>query len=205
MTRIQPATTARNLAGLAGALALAWSSFGLAQHHRGPQFPISIADARAEVNARFDALDADGDGLVSRAEFMNAPVMGRGPGMHTDGKGPAIMMIERHKGPRAEEAQNAWAAKREAMEAEVFKRLDKDGDGKISEEEFDGQAMAEARREIMLERMFDRLDGDGNGTLTREDMGAWVDQLAAMDADDDGTVTREEARAHRQARRNADG
>jgi Ca2+-binding EF-hand superfamily protein len=216
MTRFLPHPTTRRITAIAGAavfagtLALSWSAQTLADQKHGPEFPISIAEARAAFDARFDALDADGDGVISRSEFMDAPAAARHGGWAHHGKrGPGMRLHGRKGGEHTlvadeggnDERRDAWEAKRAELDAQVFARLDTDGDGQLSEDEFGARELREARREMVQERMFDRLDRDGSGTLSRAELGVWLNRLEAMDADADGTVTREEARAHRQARR----
>ncbi|MEB3300177.1 MAG: hypothetical protein VKO21_11920 [Candidatus Sericytochromatia bacterium] len=83
----------------------------------------------------------------------------------------------------------------EAGEAKRFKRfrkMDADGDGKVSEAEF--VAFREMRAAI---RQFKDYDQDGDKVLTAGELPA--DQLAAADGDQDGKVTREEWLAFRQS------
>ncbi|MFN3615719.1 MAG: EF-hand domain-containing protein, partial [Rubrimonas sp.] len=103
----------------------------------------------------------------------------------------------------------------------MFERMDQDGDGAISREEFEAaapmariRAMAEqtpldrdafaaemaADAAARAARMFERLDRDGDGLLSAEELAPRrPERRAAMfdriDADGDGVVTREEAEA----------
>ena len=106
-------------------------------------------------------------------------------------------------------------------------RLDSDGDGRVSREEFQsgdvggrGRGLAKAdtdgdgavsRDEIQAalndetskraERMvgaFDEMDSDGNGVVTREEMADGA--FSRLDTDGDGYVTEEEARAMHERR-----
>lgn len=72
---------------------------------------------------------------------------------------------------------------------ERMQRMDTDGDGAISREEFTGPV-----------RIFDRLDADGDGAITQEEFGGKVkedqvpgeDHFAAMDGNGDGRITSDE-------------
>lgn len=162
---------------------------------RGPQFPLSVAEAQNRAEARFQELDSDGNGEISPAEFAAAPrTLRHGPG-HRHPRG--------HGGKRW--GDGAPAGDAEALDDALFTELDTDGDGLLARSEFDTRAMHEARRDAGRERLFSHLDKDGSGGLSRgelPDPSQWVE---AMDSDDDGTVTREEARAYRHARHEQNG
>jgi hypothetical protein len=62
-----------------------------------------------------------------------------------------------------------------AQRAEMMiKRLDKDGDGKLSKEEFAAGPMAERFKDEpeRLDRVFGALDKDGDGKLSKEELAA---------------------------------
>ncbi|MEQ8486640.1 MAG: EF-hand domain-containing protein [Pseudomonadales bacterium] len=206
--RTRAARRLRQAMLVGGALAVSMAALA-GSHHGGPEFPISIADARAKAEARFEAVDQDGDGAISRAEFDAAPPPdGRGhhpwhrggwkhgPGHHRHQDGMAA-----DADPASREQRRAeWQARREAAEAELFAALDTDGDGKLSAAEFDTGRMKEARRDARRERAFARLDRNGDGMLSRDELPDPVARLEAMDADGDGLVSQAEAEAARQAR-----
>jgi Ca2+-binding EF-hand superfamily protein len=201
---IRPYFFSRRLPVIAGALTLAaLPALALGHEHRHAKFPIDIAEARAAADAAFTALDADGDGVVSRNEFLEAAdLQGIWPG-----HGKRLHGLHRMHGrgdaePRAE-ARGQWRERRDAMDEALFERLDVDGDGRLSADEFGSEEIRQARSEIKRERLFERLDRSGSGTLSRDEFGWWVDRLEAMDADGDGVVTHEEAQTHRRARSGA--
>jgi Ca2+-binding EF-hand superfamily protein len=183
------------------------------RHHRmRNMFPIDISAAEARVAERFDALDTDADGKVTREEFA----AGGPPG---PGGGPLFFHAMRHAGdapppPPAEgDAETdvmmtapdeiagtppfgeAFQARLGENDPEIFRRLDADGDGKLAENEFGMQKVHEAMRSVMQDSIFTRFDKDADGTLTRQEMPDVTARLRAMDKDGDGSVTREEARA----------
>lgn len=208
MTRFTRYADARFLTAIVGAAALSWSAVSLADHHRS-KFPISIAEAEVAAEARFAEMDTDGDGQISRSEFAQAPMQRHHGGwsqrhkLGVEGAGSGHGSAHR-RGPEGHTTEQREAM-REAMDAELFERLDEDGDGQLSEAEFSAGAVNSARHEMLRERLFDRLDKDGSGTLTRAELPNPVDRLKAMDADGDGIVTQEEARAFYRARRDSDG
>ncbi|HEX7037662.1 MAG TPA: hypothetical protein VF210_17970 [Pseudomonadales bacterium] len=184
---------ARRIAVLAAAVGLGFGAVTLA--HARPEFPISLSDVEKRIEERFQALDTDGNGEISAEEYAAAPA--RTPhGFHhrLHRKGP---------GDRGERPMTHRRAQQD-FEAAAFDRLDTDGDGLLSREEFDGRKLRAARRAEMRERLFARLDADGSGGLSRDELPDPSRRLAAMDADGDGMVTRAEAHAYRQARADAE-
>lgn len=172
-------------AALAGALTLLATAPALAGGAR-PEFPISLAEAGERAEARFAALDTDGNGEISPAELEAAPRDAWGAFHHRPGG---------HRGADAIRERD-----RETLDAAMFDELDSDGDGMLSREEFSPQRLREARRSTVRSRMFEHLDADASGGLSREELPGMIRHLQAMDSDGDGSVSREEARAYRAQR-----
>lgn len=106
---------------------------------------VSLEEARAPQKPRFNETDTDGDGFVSVEEASTA----------FNDQVPAEMLE---------------AMKERGMPdpGETFvKNLDKDGDGKISPEEFE-QPTVES---------FERMDADGDGFATKEEAAAFFEQM----------------------------
>lgn len=144
----------------ASALALTGASVALADDHRGMHKP-----------------DADGDGVVTRAEMQThgAALFAR---MDADGNG----RIE--------------AADRAARQAERFARLDTDGSGEVTRAEMD--AHHEARKARMEAR---RTGPDGQRLdygVERADRRG--ERFARLDTDNSGGLSQAELQAGREAR-----
>ncbi|QQA43649.1 EF-hand domain-containing protein [Pelagovum pacificum] len=99
----------------------------------------------------FESLDTDGDGQLSEAE-LRAPVQERFDAADTDGDGTltAEEMTAAAEAMRAERQQQ--------MVARMISRLDANGDGVLSVEEF--------RMPAPRPTMFSRLDTDENGAIS---------------------------------------
>jgi Ca2+-binding EF-hand superfamily protein len=138
---------------------------------------IDAEDRQARQRARFDQLDSDGDGSISFAEFqsghadMGGMGMGQGrggmqghqgmqggqhgqmqgqrgmqPGQHGQMQGHAGMMAGMHRGMVGGMAG-------------MMSNADSDGDGAISQAEFEAAAMAH----------FDSMDADNDGTVSADE------------------------------------
>lgn len=147
---------------------------------RGGQ--ITRAQFLAGAEARFDRLDANRDGVLSRAErragFRAMRPMMRGqdmaPGMRRGGMGGRMMaQLDSDGDGRISRAENdAQAAKR-------FDTLDANKDGRIDAAERGGG----------MGRMLDRLDTDGDGVVTHAEYDAATKaRFDRMDTNHDGFV-----------------
>lgn len=156
---------------------------------------------------RFKALDKDGDGKVSKAEFTGPPA--RFAQLDTDRDG----FITR----REAEAPGRSAAAGGGALAARLKSMDKNGDGRISRDEFTGPAprfdkidadhdgfatLPEFRQftaraavpgQAALAR-FEAIDKDKDGKLSREEFPGPKPLFDRLDADQDGSLTRTELR-----------
>lgn len=180
---------------------------------RSAATPIDLSEAKAKEEARFQVIDADGDGLVSAEEFAAADPRQLMAGLSAGGElGEARRRMtaerrsvahervravkERHQ---AEHEGRDRVARREARQRaerrEAFETADTDDDGQLSTEEYEHlPAKVEAERR---QRMFARLDANGDGSLTPDEFPSVVNRLEMLDADGDGLVTRDEMRAAR--------
>lgn len=161
------------------------------------------------------AMDTDGDGKVSKAEFLAFQPKGR-HAVAADAnvtreefmkRGP--QRGERHAHAHAHAGKGDQkpadrAARREERRAEMFKAFDKDGNGSISREEFmafEGPRMGQPRHHrVSAERMqerraeaFKRLDANNDGVLSPAERQASREAMfTRLDRNGDGFVTADE-------------
>jgi Ca2+-binding EF-hand superfamily protein len=91
----------------------------------------------------------------------------------------------------------------DAQSQAMFKRLDKNGDGKIEAAELPQRHWTQ-----MGSRMFDKMDTNGDGKVTKAEFTAANDQLfQKLDVNGDGVITKDEMTAaqHHGKRKPADG
>ncbi len=180
----------------------------LAAERQRIEFPIDLAELKAEAEARFAAADSDADGMISADEFaaMDRSAMTaalprgdrldkRGKRRGRDGRG------SRAGGPRpnfeAQDANGDGSISQDEFarpQSDLFARADADGDGALSEDEYRGlrEAGREMMRERAQERTFARLDDNGDSVLTPDEFSSRHARLAALDADGDGQISRDE-------------
>ena len=93
----------------------------------------------------FSAIDANGDGVVTKDEF-NGAELGR-------------IIREAMRDAMQKAGLGGRGGEGKAKGAEAFKRMDKDGDGKLSRDEFPRP------------QVFDKIDKDADGFLDQEELG----------------------------------
>jgi Ca2+-binding EF-hand superfamily protein len=111
------------------------------------------AQMRERSGMSLDRADANGDGVIARAEFMNA----RAEQFASRDRNNDGFIDERNLGRRAAGRERVA----QAMSA-MRNQLDSDGDGKVAKREFvDGGG-----------KLFDRADADKSGTLDKNEIEA---------------------------------
>jgi Ca2+-binding EF-hand superfamily protein len=119
-----------------------------------PKAAANPAGAGAQPGARIMAMDKDGDGKVSKAEFAGMPAMF--DRLDTDKDG-ALTKDEAAKAPQ--------------LMTEFLRAMDTDGDGKISRDEFRGQP-----------ERFDQLDANKDGFVSFDEIRNTAPPAAAKKA-----------------------
>ena len=125
--------------GLSAATSLVFAD-GPGGHHRGAMME------------RLKAADTNGDGMISREEAAALPMVAKNFDQIDANRDGQVTFDE-------------LRAFHEQQRAEHWKRLDTDGDGRISRQE----AQANAPR---LAERFDKLDTNGDGFLTPDELRA---------------------------------
>lgn len=160
----------------AGAFGLVLAGAALAaphgQHARfDPAASVTRADTLAMANARFGRIDANKDGMIDAAEMAahrEKMQEWRAKRMAARADAPAAAddaaKAERRArwAKRAEERAANGAGKAEGKRGNWFARLDSDGDGMISRDEFTAPAL----------KRFDRADANSDGIVTPEERAA---------------------------------
>lgn len=116
-------------------------------------FPVYAAAHGKDGQSKFDKLDADSNGTISREEFD-----AHRASMFSKADADANGSLNAEEMERLHDLRHA--ERRAAMHARMMSRLDKDGDGEISQAELN----------VMAEKRFSRMDADGDGALTKDEM-----------------------------------
>ena len=115
-------------------------------------------------------LDTNGDGSISKAEFLAGERAQKDPeraakafeAMDSDNDG------QLSTNDFAQRRQGGGNDRKRPNPAEIFKHLDKDGNGSISKQEFLSGERAQKNPE-MAGKMFDKLDADSSGDISRDE------------------------------------
>ena len=158
---------------------------------------VTFAEFEAIAVARFDAMDADFDGVLTQGERDSFREGNRDrrrdarfERMDRDGDG--VLSLEE---------MNSADTRRERFRERIRARVDTDGDGTVS------PAEREAARDRFRARRgdraaFPRFDQDGDGLVTRFEYATATQALfERMDANGDGVLTQGEGRKKRKRRR----
>lgn len=133
---------------------------------------VSRADVQAKAKARFAAIDADKDGVVTAAD------------------------IARHR----ETMTTEEAARRRARREQLFTALDSDRNGQLSQAEFAAPRAGGDDGDMRGDHRRGRGRHGGGPTGMRDGRGERGDWIARADADKDGRLTLAEASAQALAR-----
>lgn len=136
---------------------------------------ISVSEMESQEVSRFDEMDANQDGLLSMEEmkqFFEAKKAEREanrpprPELTDEQKAELEKKFEGKKRPPrpelTEEQKAEMKAKMEARMAKMFSKVDTDGDGQLSREEFATKAS----------ERFAKLDANDDGVVTKEEFKA---------------------------------
>ncbi len=155
-------------------------------HAGSKHFPISIADAQAKADQRFEKIDVDANGAVDLAEFENAKL-------------PRHSNKRKHRRGKHAAGKMGTGKMKDATTTELFAILDQDNSGQIDADEF-LQHSRKNQKLAMRRAAFKHLDANGDGNLTADELPARIKYLRKADTDGDGMVSREEIRAAHAAR-----
>tara|TARA_R100000900_G_scaffold140962_1_gene121741 strand:- start:297 stop:812 length:516 start_codon:yes stop_codon:yes gene_type:complete len=146
-------------ASIAAIAALALPMIAIAQPgdgHRGKGYH----GPRGDMTAMIAEIDTNGDGNLSKEE-VDAHRAAKFAEVDANGDG-AVTQAEMEAHHEAERAKRMAE-----MKAKMFAKLDTDGNGTISAEEFNSREHPG----------FDKADADGDGTVTKEEMDAMRDKM----------------------------
>ncbi|MGW7052645.1 EF-hand domain-containing protein [Streptomyces sp. NPDC054887] len=143
-------------------------------------------DVMAARNRVFGMLDVDGDGVISRQEYLVRP--------------------DRAAAKLGRDMNDPLVSVARTLHERVFASMDANGDGQVTFEEYAAWAGAQTFDDVCrdaLGSLFDLADTDGDGMLDRtefarlrEVLGNAADNAAtafdALDTDGDGRISRDE-------------
>ncbi len=152
-------------------------------------------------------LDADGDGVISQQEARTSDALSanfddidtnRSGGISPNEYKAANMQVAGLSFNEVDINRDGVISKREAEAMpislkEAFGSVDADGDGNVSEEEYNA-----ARVNLLKEVHFGDIDSDGDGVLDEQetkDTPALSESFKRVDTDEDGLVSEDEFKA----------
>lgn len=138
--------------------------------HKGPSK--RGGGKRHGMKMAFERYDSNQDGVITQEE-VDAVVVERFGELAGDDN---TITLDQYR--------EAWMERSSDRQVRAFQRLDRDGDGSVTQAEYDNAS----------ERMFNRLDRDGNGELTRVTRDA--DKSAKRSGDRDGKKSAQRSGGH---------
>jgi len=148
---------------------------------------VNMAEFETAAAKRFERMDADGSGELSREEFREH-IRNR----RHERKQKHFERMDTNGNGSVERAE--FFAHKQARAERKFARMDKNGDGSVSKQEHSTCKKGKHHKK----RMFKRMDGDGNGQVSRaESLAAWTNWFKRIDANSDQVVSADEVKGYR--------
>ena len=144
---------------------------------------VTIEEFQGSSKTRFERIDADNNGVISKEEFANY-MQSRRDDRHKDRL--AAMDADKDGQVSKEEFLNASQARAERK----FARMDKDDNGLLSGDELTSH---KKHKPHFGKKVFSKLDANGDGQITQEEsQAAWSEWFKRLDTNSDQVVSGDE-------------
>lgn len=121
---------------------------------------VTLSETQSHAAARFDSMDLNMDGFLTKEELEEAH-QARKQKMQEKRADKSEKPNKEGRPELTDEQKAEHHKKRSQRKEKMFERSDKDGDGKISREEFLAQGS----------QHFSKMDTNGDGVVTKEELG----------------------------------
>lgn len=159
------------------------------------------AQVKADVKTSFHKFDHDKDGKITRAEYGGTPAAFDRYDANYDGVITPAELEDAMTRPKTREdrlhkqdadGDGAISRKEFAGDDEAFSRLDRNHDGKLTDE--DNQRPARKDPGAAAEARFKKMDTNGDGQLTRDEWRGTERTFNTKDTNSDGVLSLDEVK-----------
>ena len=155
---------------------------------------VTMEEFNTAAAARFNRIDADSNGVISKDEFH--AYMGK---KRQERNAQRFQMMDSDADGQV--SQQEYLTYKQQKAERRFKSMDLNNDGVVSQEEYEARKSRWSGRKHGHRGkggIFAKLDANGDGQITRdESLAAWTSWFKRIDANGDQIVTAEEVRDYR--------